>query len=85
MLAFSNKKSTIDLVSGIFFCYCIFLIFPCYYLKIIFFTKKAPQTTIISVFYAKLHQFMKKFCLIYADKNSNNILFLHKVKSFRVN
>ena len=54
MLALSNKKCTFVLVSG-FFGRCIFTILPKYYLKDCFFTKRAPYTTIITIFNAKLH------------------------------
>ena len=42
MLAFSNKKSTIVLVSGIFCC-CNFSILPWYYLKVAFTLKRHPK------------------------------------------
>ena len=53
MLALSNKKFTFVLVSGCFGC-CSIIILPKYYLKIFFFTEKAPYTTIITIFKAEL-------------------------------
>ena len=53
MLALSNEKSTFVLVSGFFGC-CIFMILFKYYLKGLFSTKKAPQTTIITIYNAEL-------------------------------
>ena len=61
MLAFSNKKSTIVLISGTFLL-LHFLNIALILFESSFFTKKAPQTTILTAFNAKLHQFMEKFC-----------------------
>ena len=54
MLAVLNKKTTFVLVSGFFGC-CIFTVLFKYYLKCCFLThEKAPETTIITLFYAEL-------------------------------
>ena len=52
MLALSNKNSTFAFVSGFFYC-CIFTMLLKSYSKGRFFTRKAPQTTIITIFNAE--------------------------------